>query len=77
MNKTKHKLPAIAYGSTYLTEYVNGVRVRRDWETMTATVTLDQWTVVCSLTDDKKINQAILTLINKRAAYFAKAKRNA
>jgi hypothetical protein len=77
MTKTRQKLPAIAYGSPYLTEYVNGVRVRRDWDTLTATITLDDWLVVCSLTNDKKINQAIRTVMNQRAAFFAKAKANA
>jgi hypothetical protein len=74
MNKTL-ELPNVAKGNCYFTEYVNGVTVRNDWQGKTATITLDQWTEVCSLLNQNQINAKIFELMDRRAAFFAKARK--
>lgn len=69
------ELPNVAKGNCYFIEYVNGVTVRNDWQAQTATITLDQWSEVCSLTNQKQIDAKIVELMDRRAAFFAKAKR--
>jgi len=73
MSKVR-QLPNVAKGNCYYVEYVNGLTIRNDWIENTATVTLDQWQIVCSLLNQNAINEAVFTLMNKRAAYFDKAK---
>ncbi|NBW21170.1 MAG: hypothetical protein EBR82_75735 [Caulobacteraceae bacterium] len=73
MSKVR-QLPNVAKGSCYYIEYVNGVTIRNDWIKKTATITLDQWQIVCSLSNQNAINEAVFTLMDKRAAYFDKAK---
>ena len=73
MSKTM-QLPNVAKGNCYYVEYVNGVTIQNDWIEKTATITLDQWQIVCSLSNQTAINEAVFTVMEKRAAYFDKAK---
>jgi hypothetical protein len=73
MSKTM-QLPNVAKGNCYYVEYVNGVTVQNDWIENTSTIKLDQWQIVCSLSNQNAINEAVFTVMNKRAAYFDKVK---